>query len=66
MVCVIFVEVNQRYVMKTKTLIAAFGMVVMSAFAAHACAKHSEQAMSCAEGTAWDSESETCVPQTSS
>ena len=52
--------------MKTKTLIAAFGMVIMSAFAAHACAKHSEQAMSCAEGTAWDAESETCVPQISS
>lgn len=53
---------KQRYVMKPKILIAAFGLVVLSTVTAFACSKHGQQAMSCAEGTAWDAEAATCVP----
>lgn len=54
--------------MKLKILIAA---VVMSfgsaAIAGPGCGKgHSKQVMSCAEGSVWDAESQSCVSQTTS
>ena len=63
-----FPAIEQETEMKTKSLMAAFGIVVMTAVSAQACAKHdhSQQAMSCAEGTVWDAETETCTPLTSS
>ena len=51
--------------MKIITLLAIV-LSLSTAQTALACSKHSKQAMSCIEGTAWDSESETCQPKTSS
>lgn len=48
-------------------LITAACLAAASATAAGAgCSKHKNQAMSCAEGSVWDSGSQSCVPQTSS
>ncbi|WP_306115910.1 MULTISPECIES: hypothetical protein [unclassified Roseovarius] len=54
--------------MKLKIAIAA---VVISfgstAIAGTGCGKgHSKQVMSCAEGSVWDTQSQSCVPQTTS
>ena len=49
------------------SMIAAVMAISTFATGAHACKMHNhDQAMSCAEGTVYDSESKTCVPQTSS
>ncbi|MCR9114286.1 MAG: adenylosuccinate lyase [Rhodobacteraceae bacterium] len=53
--------------MKTKVILTSAALTLASALSAYAgCGKHSEQAMSCAEGTSWDAETLTCVPQTTS
>lgn len=43
--------------------ILAFGS---TGLAMAGCATHSAQDMSCAEGTSWDSASQSCIPLTSS
>lgn len=53
--------------MRTKVVLTSAALTLASALSAYAgCANHSEQAMSCAEGTVWDSEARVCVPQTTS
>ena len=64
--CYTYSRYEQEIDMTPKSLMAAFGIVVMTALSAQACERHSEHAMSCAEGTSWDSETETCTPLTSS
>ncbi len=52
--------------MKIKVVATSVALTLatsLSAFAA--CDNHSKQAMTCAAGTAWDSESSSCVPTTS-
>lgn len=53
----------------TKTLLAALALAAVPSFAlAMGCSKnHMETtAMSCADGTAWDTETRTCVPVSTS
>lgn len=52
----------------TRILMMASVLAISTvATGAHACKMHNhEQAMSCGEGTVYDSESKTCIPQTSS
>lgn len=58
---------QESYTMKTKVVLTSAALTLASALSAYAgCANHSEQAMSCAEGTVWDSEARVCVPQTTS
>ena len=54
--------------MKIKTLLAALVIVGAPTLAAAECnwGQHETTAMSCAEGTVWDVETETCVKQVSS
>lgn len=54
--------------MKLKIMIAAVVMGFGSAaIAGTGCGKgHSKQVMSCAEGSVWDIQSQSCVPQTTS
>jgi hypothetical protein len=53
--------------MKTKVVLTSVALTLASTLSAYAgCGKHSEQAMSCAEGAVWDSEARVCVPQTTS
>ena len=49
--------------MKMKLAVIA---LVLAPSVAMACPAHEQQAMSCAEGTAYDSATGTCVPQVSS
>lgn len=52
--------------MKVKTILTAAALTVASAISAYAsCPYHEQQAMSCADGTTYDSESKSCVPTTS-
>lgn len=53
--------------MKTKTLIAALALTLAPALAvAQGCSySKQQQAMSCADGTTYDRDSNTCVPTTS-
>lgn len=52
--------------MKTRIVVAAAVLTLASGLSAWAgCATHEQQAMSCADGTTWDSATRTCVPQTS-
>lgn len=48
--------------MKTKLAVL---VLCLAPSAALACQKHEQQAMSCTEGTVYDSASGTCVPQVS-
>ncbi len=48
-----------------RTLICAFALSC-SASVALACSAHSKQTQSCAEGTYWDSETQTCAKITNS
>jgi hypothetical protein len=53
--------------MTIKTLVVAATLAVTSAGAGFAnCGFKEHTAMSCAEGTVYDAESKTCVPQVSS
>lgn len=53
--------------MKFRLLMTATAFTLASALSAWgACAGHSQQVMSCAEGMVWDQETKTCVPLTSS
>lgn len=53
--------------MKVKTVLVSAAITLASAVSAYAgCAFHEQQAMSCAEGTAYDPETKTCLPLTSS
>lgn len=53
--------------MKFRILLTSAALTIATAVSAQAsCAAHQEQVMSCAEGSAWDAETKTCVPQTSS
>ncbi|HKL44769.1 MAG TPA: carbohydrate-binding module family 14 protein [Roseovarius sp.] len=52
--------------MTFKTLLTAAAFTVTSAMASFACPAHDQHVMSCAEGTAWDADAKTCVPQTTS
>lgn len=46
--------------MTIKTLLTAAALAVAPAFAFAACGGHSQQAMSCADGLVYDTESGTC------
>ena len=50
--------------MKTKMLLAALVMVAAPSLAMAECSwgKHETTAMSCAEGTTWDADAQSCVP----
>lgn len=53
--------------MKVQTFLTAAALTLASALSAQAaCSGHSDQAMSCAEGMIWDTDSRSCVPQTTS
>jgi len=53
--------------MNVKTVLISAAIMAASAVSAYAgCAFHDKQAMSCAEGSTYDPESNACVPQTSS
>ena len=56
--------------MKTKTLLAVLALAVSPTVAlAMGCSGHAKSedtAMSCAEGTTFDAETQRCVPQTTS
>ncbi|MFD1158537.1 carbohydrate-binding module family 14 protein [Roseovarius aestuarii] len=54
--------------MKLRLALSAVIMVLAStAMAGPGCGKgHSKQVMSCAEGTVWDIQSQSCVPQITS
>ncbi len=53
--------------MKPKIILTTAALTLASALSAQAaCNWHEQQAMSCAEGSTWDAESKTCVPQTTS
>ena len=49
-----------------KTRLAVLLLCFTPSLAWAGCAAHEKQAMSCAEGTTYDSASGTCVPQASS
>jgi len=49
--------------MKLKTLLAALALSAAPSFGIAMCSGDSHQAMSCAEGTVWDSETNSCVQQ---
>ena len=52
--------------MQVKTILTAAALTLASAVSAYAgCTYHEQQAMSCADGTTYDSESKSCVPTTS-
>ena len=53
--------------MKLKTLLAALALTVAPAVAMAECfGDHQQVTMSCAEGTQWDADKQTCVPTTTS
>ena len=52
--------------MLIKTAFTALALTVLPAISFAQCAGKSHQAMSCAEGTVWDSDTRTCVEQVSS
>ena len=53
--------------MKPKIILTTAALTLASAVSAYAsCNWHEQQAMSCAEGTTWDTESKSCVPQATS
>ncbi len=49
--------------MRTKTILAAVALTILPAAAFAMCSGKSHQAMSCAEGTVWDANSQSCVKQ---
>lgn len=51
--------------MKMKTILAALALAIAPTLAiAEGCSsRHSEQAMSCGEGTVWDADTQSCVEQ---
>lgn len=50
-----------------RALLAALALTLVPAAAlAAGCRSHDVQAMSCAEGSVWDAESRSCVPNVSS
>jgi hypothetical protein len=53
--------------MKLKALLAALALTITPALAMAECSwKHEQVTMSCAEGTQWNAETQTCVPTVSS
>ncbi len=52
--------------MKIKTTLAALALITAPALASAMCADKTHQAMSCAEGTVWDSASQSCTAQVNS
>lgn len=52
--------------MKIKTTLAALALITVPALASAMCAGKTHQAMSCAEGTVWDADSQACVAQINS
>ncbi|MCM2560991.1 carbohydrate-binding module family 14 protein [Lutimaribacter sp. EGI FJ00015] len=52
--------------MKIKTTLAALALITAPALASAMCSDKTHQAMSCAEGTVWDSASQACVSQVNS
>lgn len=51
--------------MTFKTLIAAAALSLSPALAFAACSDHSEQAMTCAAGSTYDADTNTCVTMSS-
>ncbi|GAA5067949.1 hypothetical protein N0B44_02330 [Roseibacterium beibuensis] len=47
---------------KLKTLLAAAALIAAPGFALADCPYDHQVTMSCADGTSWDSESQSCVP----
>ena len=52
--------------MLLKTAFVALSLAVLPALAHASCAAHAQQSQSCAPGTVWDSQSQSCVPQANS
>jgi hypothetical protein len=52
--------------MNIKTLLAAVALTALPAMSMAMCSGKQHQAMSCAEGTVWDSATSTCTQQISS
>ena len=52
--------------MKIRTFAAALMLVMLPGLAASACIGHTAQTMTCADGQIWDSETRTCLPNTTS
>lgn len=57
---------NWETQMTIKTILTALALTVLPAASFAMCSGKSHQAMSCAEGTVWDVESESCVKQVTS
>lgn len=58
---------EREMTMKIKTLLAALALTVTPALAMAECAlKHEQVTMSCADGTQWNEQTQTCVPTVSS
>ncbi len=58
---------EQEMTMKLKTLLAALALTITPALAMAECGwKHQQVTMSCAEGTQWNADTQTCVPTVSS
>ena len=49
--------------MTLTTALTALALTVLPAISYASCAGHEEQAQSCAEGSKWDSASQSCVKQ---
>ncbi len=52
--------------MTLKTTLTALALILVPALSYAKCSERDHQAQSCAAGTAWDSASQSCAPQTSS
>lgn len=52
--------------MTAKTLLAALALTVLPVISYAACSERGHQAQSCAAGTVWDANQQTCVEQASS
>ncbi len=48
--------------MTLKSLLAALALTIAPTLAAASCFGEQHTTMSCAEGSTWDAESQTCVP----
>lgn len=57
----------ERSNLMIRTIVTIAVLTLSATFSAQAgCRNHSDQAMSCVEGSVWDDQAKTCVPQISS
>ncbi|WP_161594622.1 carbohydrate-binding module family 14 protein [Marimonas lutisalis] len=52
--------------MQKKLTLAVIALMLAPGLASAMCSRDHEQAMTCAEGTTYDAETSSCVPQTTS